>query len=100
VRLVTLRAAPVEESTTLPDGRSAIVRVGVADDSYLRRSDVDTVTLTLLVEGEVAAALNTVLDADQESAARVLAREAAQRLGSGELEPTAAALEPLADTLR
>ena len=97
---VTLRAADVEETTTLPDGRSALVRVGVADDSYLRRSDVETGTLTLLVEGEVAAALNTVLDADQESEARALARQAAKRLGSGDHEPTAAALEPLADTLR
>ena len=100
MRLVTLRAAPVEETTTLPDGRAATVRVAIADDSYVRPKDVDTVTLTLLLDGEVAAVLNTVLDADEESEARSLAREAARRLGSGELEPTAAALEPLADTLR
>ena len=100
MRLVTLRAAAVEETTTLPDGRAALVRVGLAEDSYLRQSDVETVTLTLLVDGEVAAALNTVLDADNESEARALAREAAKRLESGDLEPTAAALEPLADTLR
>jgi hypothetical protein len=100
VRLVTLRGTPVEESATLPDGRAAVVRVAVADDAYLPRNEIDTVTLTLLVEGEVAAVLNTVLDVDEESEGRALAREVAQRLGSGDLEPTAGALEPFADTLR
>ena len=97
---MTLRGIPVEETLTLPDGRTAIVRVAFADDPYVPRREVDTVALTLRVEGEVAAALNTVLDVDQESEARELAREVARGLEAGELEPTAAAIEPLADTLR
>ena len=48
----------------------------------------------------VLAAVNTVLDPDQESEALQLAREIARGLESGTLEPTASAIEPLADTLR
>ena len=97
---MSLRARPVEAAATLPDGREAVVRVGVPDDPYVARRDLDTVSLELHVDGEVAAALNTVLDADQESEALALAREIAAKLESGELEPTAGAIEPLADTLR
>ena len=97
---MSLRARPVEASATLPDGRSAVVRVGVPDDPYVAKRDLDTVALELLVDGEVAAALNTVLDADQESEALALAREIAAKLESGELAPTAGAIEPLAETLR
>jgi hypothetical protein len=41
-----------------------------------------------------------VLDADQTSEAMALAREVVEGLESGELEPTAGAIEPLADRLR
>ena len=41
-----------------------------------------------------------MLDADQASEALQLAREIVQGLESGKLEPTAAALEPLADQPR
>jgi hypothetical protein len=41
-----------------------------------------------------------VLSADQSSEARALARDVVAGLESGELEPTAAALEPLADQPR
>jgi hypothetical protein len=41
-----------------------------------------------------------VLDPDQEREALDLAREIARRLEAGSLKPTAAAIEPLADTLR
>jgi hypothetical protein len=44
--------------------------------------------------------VNTVLDPDQEDEAVDLAREIASGLESGRLEPTAASIEPLADTLR
>jgi hypothetical protein len=50
--------------------------------------------------GEVLAAVNTVLDADQDSEARQLAREIVGGLEGGSLEPTAGAIEPLADELR
>jgi hypothetical protein len=97
---VTLREGPVEETATLPDGRRVRVRVGLVEDSYLRGSDVDTVDVTLYDGSEHLAAVNTVLDAEQTSEARELAREIVRGLESGELEPTAGAIEPLADRLR
>ncbi len=97
---MTLRGSPVEQVAALPDGREAFVRVGVADDSYIPRRELDTVSLEVRVDGEVVAALNTVLDADETSEARELVREVVAGLESGELEPTAGALEPLADQLR
>ena len=83
-----------------PDGQSAVLRIGVPDDPYIPRRELDTVTLELVVDGRVTASVNTVLDADQDDEARDLAREIATGLESGRLEPTAAALEPLATTLR
>jgi hypothetical protein len=84
----------------LPDGREAEIWVGVPDDDYVAQRELDTVALEVRVGGETAAALNTVLDADQNSEARELAREIAEGLSSGRLEPTAGALEPLADIRR
>jgi hypothetical protein len=98
---VSLRGNPAEEVALLPDGRRAVVRVGIADDGgYVARRDLNTVALEVLVDGRVAATLNTVLDTDQGSEALELAREVAARLESGDLEPTAGDLEPLADELR
>jgi hypothetical protein len=97
---VSLRGSRVEQPVELPDGRSGVVRVGVPDDSYVPRRELDTVSLELVIDGRVEATINTVLDVDQEAQALDLAREAAAALGSGDLEPTASALEPLADTLR
>jgi hypothetical protein len=48
----------------------------------------------------VLAAVNTVLDPDQEDEALDLAREIASGLETGRLQPTASSIEPLADTLR
>ena len=88
-------------TATLPDGRTVRVWIGVPEDSYIARRDIDTVDIELsLVGGNHLAAVNTVLDADQESEARALAREIVAGLESGKLEPTAAALEPLADQPR
>ena len=97
---MSLRGRRIEHTATLPDGREAIVRVGVPEDPYVARKELDTVALELVVDGEVEAALNTVLDAEQESEAFELAREIVAGLESGELEPTAGALEPLALTRR
>jgi hypothetical protein len=97
---VSLRAEPIVESVTLPDGREAIVRVGVPDDSYIPKGELDTVSLEITIGGVHALAVNTVLDADDDGAGRALAREVASRLQSGEAEPTAHDLEPLAETLR
>jgi len=97
---VSLRGRPVEQSATLPDGRAAVLRIGIAEDSYIARSELETVTLELRIDGEPAAALATVLDLDQESEALQLAREIVAGLESGALEPTAGALEPIVDVLR
>ena len=97
---MTLRAHPVEAVATLPDGRLVRVRVGVPEDSYIPQRELDTVDVELYDGEEHLAAVNTVLDADQDSEARQLAREIVDALESGSLEPTAAAIEPLADRLR
>jgi hypothetical protein len=97
---MSLRGRTVEERATLPDGRAALVRVGVPDDSYLGKKQMDTVAAEIVLDGGVAATVNTVLAVDQESEAVELAREIVAGLEAGELEPTAAAIEPLADRLR
>jgi hypothetical protein len=97
---MSLRGNPVEQTATLPDGRVAAVWAGVPDDSYIRKSQLDTVALEVRVDGEVVASLNTVLDADDDSEARRLVREVASGLESGTLEPTAGAIEPLAEQPR
>ena len=97
---MSLRGRPVEQTASLPDGREVQVRVGVPDDSYIPRRELDTVDVELFVDGRAVAAVNTVLDANQASEALQLAREIVAGLESGKLEPTAAALEPLADQPR
>lgn len=97
---MSLRSRTIEQSATLPDGRVIAVRVGIAEDSYIAKKELDTVDVELFDGHEHLAAVNTVLDADQESEALALAREIVAGLESGELEPTAAAIEPLADRLR
>jgi hypothetical protein len=97
---VSLRTDPLEQTATLPDGRAVVVRVGVPEDSYVPASERSTVAIELFEDGRGIAAMDTVLDPDQDSEARGLIREVVAGLESGSLEPTAAALEPLADTLR
>jgi len=92
---ISLRGSAVERRATLPGGRTAIVRIGLAPDSYVPARELDTVSLELIVDGEVAASLNTILDPTQDSEARALARRIAEGLESGSLEPTAGALESL-----
>ena len=94
---MSLRGNPVVETAALPDGREVEIRVGVPDDDYVPARELDTVALEVRVDGEVVAALNTVLEPEQDGEARRLAREIAEGLSSGRLEPTAGALEPLAD---
>ena len=97
---MTLRGSPVEQTASLPDGREVRVWVGVPEDSYIPRKELDTVDVELY-EGDLhLAAVNTVLAPQQQSEALQLAREIVKGLESGELEPTAAAIEPLADEPR
>lgn len=97
---MSLRGEPLERDVTLPDGRSVSVRIGVPEDSYIRSRELDTVAIELRGDGEHLAAVNTVLDAAQVDEAHALMLEIVAGLESGRLEPTAGALEPLADTLR
>jgi hypothetical protein len=97
---VSLRGRTVEQNAKLPDGRVVTVHVGVPEDPYIPRRELETVDVELRSGDHVLAAVNTVLDPDQESEALDLARQIANGLESGELEPTAHAIEPLADTLR
>ena len=96
---MSLRGEPVELTATLPDGREARVRIGVPDDPYIPRRELDTVDVEISFDGRVAAAVSTILEPEQDHEARQLAREIVAGLESGELEPTAAAIEPLADRL-
>ena len=88
------------EEASLPDGRVFVVRVGVPEDSYIPKRELDTVAIELLEDGQVTASVNTVLGVEHESEARALARDVASQLAAGKLEPTAGALEPLADSIR
>ena len=98
---MSLRGEPLEEEARLPDGRVITVRVGVAEDSYIPRRELDTVVLELWDEarGEHLAGVATVLSADDVDAGRALLHEVVRGLGNGSLEPTAGALEPLADSV-
>lgn len=98
---MSLRGQPLEREATLPDGRVVLVRVGIAEDSYIPRRELDTVTLEVWDEskGEHLAGVATVLSADDVDAGNALLREVVSGLGDGSLAPTAGALEPLADSV-
>ncbi|MDF2750347.1 MAG: hypothetical protein K0T00_1523 [Gaiellaceae bacterium] len=91
---MSLKGNPISETATLPDGRSVQIGVGPVRDPYLG-DDTGTVGIELRDGDEVLAALNTVLDLDQDSEARALARDLRAGLASGALEPTAGALAAL-----
>jgi hypothetical protein len=97
---VSLRGSPVEQVASLPDGREVRVWVGVPEDPYIPRKELETVDVELYEGDRHLAAVNTVLGPQQQSEALQLAREIVKGLESGELEPTAAAIEPLADEPR
>jgi hypothetical protein len=91
--------SPVTRDATLPSGRVVHVRIGVPEDSYVPARERDTVAVEVFDDGSHLAAVNTVLRVDQVDAARALLRELVDGLESGELEPTAGSIEPLADRL-
>ena len=97
---MSLRGNPLEREATLPDGSTVLVRIGVPDDPYIPRGELDTVAAEVWRDERAIASVNTVLEPEQESEARELAARIVAGLESGELEPTAAALEPLADQPR
>ena len=94
---VSLNGRPIERTAVLPDGREVRVRIGIPEDSYIPRRELRTVDVELFTADEHLAAVNSVLLPEQESEALALARRIVAGLESGELEPTAGAIEPLAD---
>jgi hypothetical protein len=96
---VSLRGEPFERIATLPDGRQARVRVGVPDDPYIPKGELHTVALDLAIGEEVVATVNTILEPEQVDEGHALVHEVVGLLESGEVEPTASALEPYADSL-
>lgn len=91
----------MQRKAILPDGRVLSVSVGIAQDSYIASRELDTVVLELWDErrGEHLAGVTTVLSAGDVDAANALVREVVGGLEDGSLEPTAGALEPLADSV-
>jgi hypothetical protein len=96
---MSLRGEPLEADVTIPDGTTVHVRIGVTGDSYIPKGELDTVTVELSANGEHIAAVASVLDADQTSEAHTLLRKIVSGLASGELPPTAGAIERLADSI-
>jgi hypothetical protein len=98
---MSLRGEPAEHKATLPDGQVVTVRVGIAEDSYIPRRELDTVVLELWDErrGEHLAGVTTVLSPDDVDAGHALVRRVVAGLEDGSLEPTAGALEPIADSV-
>ena len=98
---MSLRGEPVQRNATLPDGRVVSVRVGIAEDPYIPRRELDTVVLELWDErhGEHLAGVSTILSADDIDGGHALARTVVEGLEDGSLEPTAGALERLADSV-
>jgi hypothetical protein len=98
---VTLRSSPIVEHATLPTGGSVTVWVGVPDDPYYDdKKDLTTVDIQLHEGNGVIASLSTVLDPEQESEARQLAREVRAAIEAGEIGLHASELESFADRLR
>jgi hypothetical protein len=96
---MSLRGEPLEADVTIPDGTIVHVRIGVPDDSYIAKRELDAVTVELSANGEHIAAVTSVLNPDQTSEAHSLLREIVSGLESGELPPTAGAIERLADSI-
>jgi hypothetical protein len=96
-----LRASPVIEHAALPNGGTVTIWVGVPDDPYFDdKRNLTTVDIQLHEGGGVIASLSTVLEPDQDSEARQLAREVKAAIEKGEIGLHASELEPFADRLR
>ena len=96
---MSLHAGPLEQVATLPDGRVVSVRIGIPEDGYVAERKIDTVTAEIYGDGKHLAVVSTILEPEQVDEARKMLRLIVAGLESGELAPTAGAIEPLADTL-
>jgi hypothetical protein len=98
---MTLRAHPAIEHASLPQGGTVTVWVGVPDDPYYDdKSLLTTVDLQLHEGNSVVASISTVLDPEQVSEGRQLARDVKTALESGQIGLHAHDLERFADQLR
>ena len=98
---MSLRTAPIVEHAALPGGGEVTVWVGIPDDPYIEdKSRLTTIDIQLHEGNAVVASLSTVLEPDQESEARALAREVKAAIEAGEIGLHASELEPFADKLR
>jgi len=98
---VDLRSHPIVEHAALPRGGTVTVWVGIPDDPYIDdKSALTTVDIQLHEGNAVVASLSTVLEPNQESEARALAREVKAAIEAGEIGLHASELEPFADRLR
>jgi hypothetical protein len=98
---MSLRTAPLVEHASLPGGGTVTVWVGIPDDPYIEdKSRLTTVDIQLHEGNAVVASLSTVLEPDQESEARALAREVKAAIEAGEVGLHASELERFADQLR
>jgi hypothetical protein len=98
---MTLRSTPIVEHATLPGGGTVTVWVGVPDDPYIDdKKNLTTVDIQLHEGNAVIASLSTVLEPEQDSEARQLAREVKAAIEAGEIGLHASELEPFADRLR
>ena len=98
---MSLRTSPAIEHATLPGGGTVTVWVGVPDDPYINDKRLLTTVDVQLHEGNaIVATLSTVLEPEQESEGRQVAREVKAALEAGEIGLHADDLEPFADRLR
>jgi hypothetical protein len=98
---VSLLHSPAVEHASLPGGGTVTVWVGVPDDPYYDdKSQLTTVDVQLREGNAVIASMSTVLDPDDESEGRALAREIRAAIEAGEIGLHAHELEPFADRLR
>lgn len=98
---MSLRAGPVTEHASLPDGGSIEIWVGVPDDPYIDdKRQLTNVDVQLREGSSVIASLTTVLDPEQTAEAAQLAREVKAAIEAGEIGLHASELEPFADRVR
>jgi hypothetical protein len=98
---MSLRAGPIVEHASLPNGGSVTIWVGVPDDPYYDdKRQLTNVDVQLREGSSVIASVTTVLEPEQTSEAEELAREVKAAIESGEIGLHAHELEPFADKLR
>jgi hypothetical protein len=93
---VSLREEPVIGRARLADGREIEIRIIVPDDSYVDRSQLDTVVVELDADGEMLGVVATPLEPEDITRAQALAATIRKGLESGDLEPSAEGVEAAA----